>query len=146
MVKAAIVGVLALVAVGCGSEDEGPDDAEQTQLAGTYNGEIVIANTDPPVSVTTTLSLSGPGVVSGTTTGLAGSGAPGEKGTISGAIDASVPTSVDFDLTFESATLGRYTGTGKGVYAAQTGDLAASLTGKKEGTYVGDFIITVTKE
>lgn len=143
LIKFASVWALALLVISCGSDDGEPDEAD---LAGTYNGEIVIANSDPFVSVVTTLTVSSSGVLSGTTTGLTGSGAPGEEGTISGSIDASDPTSVDFNLTLESTTLGRFTGTGKGVYAAQTNELGALLTGKKDGVFVGDFIVTLTKE
>ncbi len=141
--------VLLLSACGGGSSTPAPTPTPQpnTGIVGTYNGEIVIGNSNPFVSVITTFTIDSTGRVTGATTGTQSSDAPGEKGTLRGTITGTNTTSLDFNLTFDSPTLKKYTGTGKGQYAGINKNLGALLTGKDaSSTFVGDFIITSTKE
>jgi hypothetical protein len=144
-----MLGVLVMVLAGCGGGSSTPTPTPQPNsgLTGTYNGEIVIGNSSPFVSVTTTFTVDSAGKVAGTTTGTQSSGTPGEKGTLSGTVTGTNTASLDFNLTFDSPTLKKYTGTGKGQYADLNKSLSGLLTGKDAGgTFVGDFIITSAKE
>jgi hypothetical protein len=148
MIRVFALCLLIFTLVACGSSGSTtPTPQPNNQLAGTYNGEIVIGNTKPFVSVLTTLTIENTGTISGTTTGTDTSDAPGEKGNISGTVVSGNSGAVTFDLSFSSATLGNYSAKGNGVYSSFTKEIAGSITAKDaNNVFIGDFVITLAKE
>jgi hypothetical protein len=133
-----------LFLAACSSGGTTPPPTDSAQIAGKYNGSFVISNSTPFVSVKTTLTVDAAGNVSGTTTSNA---AGAEKGTIQGTILGSSASSLDFNLQFESPTLGKYALTGKGVYSSFSKGLGGTFTAKNlAGTYIGDAPLAITKE
>ncbi len=115
------------------------------QLAGKYNGGFAITDSSPPVNVKTTFTVDAAGNLSGTTTPTNASQT--DPGTITGTIKGSDALSLDFNLQFESAAMGKYNLTGKGLYVSSGKNLGGVFTAKNTaGTYIGDAPLATTKE
>jgi hypothetical protein len=140
-----LTGLLFLTACPTGGGTPSPP-TDSLQLAGTYNGQFVIANSNPFVDVKTTFKIDAAGNVSGTTT-PSNINAAADNGTIQGTIRGGNAYSLEFNLQFESPAMGKYAMTGKGIYSSLSKDLAGDLTAKNSaGTFVGNAPFPCKKE
>lgn len=139
----AVLSALALVLSGCGGGSSTPDpDPQPNELAGTYNGSITFESWFADMAFT----IDNAGNLTGTTTVTDPS--VGEKGTVTGIVKVASSISIEFDLVLESASIGRNTITGAGIYAETTRQLGSSSLTVKDtnGAFVDTAIIVATKE
>ena len=138
-----VAGLLTLPA--CSPTGGGGTPPDSLQLAGTYNGTFIITNSSPFVNVKTTFTVDAAGNLVGMTTPTDASQT--DPGTIKGTIQGSSALSLDFNLQFESPTMGKYNLTGKGIGSSATKDLTGQFTAKNAaGTYIGDAPFVSKKE
>jgi hypothetical protein len=139
-----VTGLLFLAACSPGGGTT-PPPAGSSSIVGQYNGQFLIDGAVPSVIGNTTFAVDAAGNLNGN---LVASGSTTSIGTIKGTVIGSNDLSLSFTLTFESATLGKYTMTGTGAYSIFNKFLGANkLTTKNtSGTYIGDAVIGGTKE
>ena len=144
MRKASIWFIVAALLSSCGSGGSTPPTTSSS-IVGTYNGEFAIANSVPFVSGNTTFTVDAAGNLNGN---LVTAGSSTSVGSIKGTVTGSNEISLSFNLTFESATLGKYTMSGTGAYASLNKFLAANKLPSKNagGVYIGDAVMGGTKE
>ena len=136
--------IVAALLSSCGPGSSAPP-TNSSSIVGKYNGNLTIDGTDPLVALNTTFTVDAAGNLNGTTA-IQGSSTP--NGTVKGTVTGSNDLSLSFNLTFESATLGKYTMSGTGVYASLSKSLGAPMLPSKNasGTYIGDAVFGGTKE
>jgi hypothetical protein len=147
-----VVCALVLILSACGSPSNpnpnpNPNPQPSNQLAGTYNGELIIGD----LFALTTFTVDSAGTVTGTTTSKDLGAAPvGEKGTITGTVKGAGSINIELNLTVESPTVGKRTMAGSGgIYDSNSKKMSATgLTVRDaSGTFIAaDGIIIGSKE
>ena len=157
VLKQAFVLVLtALVLAACGGGVTGPGgdggnnppgDSLQ-DLNGTYNGTFQVSDdtNDLFIEGLTTFTVTN-GSLSGTLTSGNQFDFMGDKGTVSGTVAATSNfATYDFDVTIDFATAPDYTAAGTATYSPGNEGLAGNTTLRRDGTFVGEFLIIGSKE
>lgn len=144
-----VISALVIVLSACGGSpnpnpNPNPNPQPNNELAGKYNGRITFNDWFADIAFT----IDNAGTVTGTTTVISPSSPVGEKGTFTGTIKSG-SINVEFNLTLESASVGKNTLTGAGLYSNVTRQLGSSSITVKDanGTVIEpNGIITGTKE
>ena len=146
----------ALVLAACGGGTPGPGGGGSNppgtslqDLNGTYNGSFIVSDETNDIFIEglTTFTVTN-GNLSGTLTSGNQFDFQGDVGELSGTVAATSNfATYDFDVTIDFATAPDYTAAGTVIYSPGDEGLASSnLTLRRDGTFVGDFLITGNKE
>ena len=157
VLKQAFVLVLtALVLAACGGGTPGPGggggnnppgDSLQ-DLNGTYNGTFIVDDQTNDIFIggLTTFTVTN-GNLSGTLTSGNQFDFKGDVGELSGTVAATSNfATYDFDVTIDFATAPDYTAAGTATFSSGDEGLAGNVTLRRDGTFVGEFLIIGNKE
>jgi hypothetical protein len=132
----------------CGGDDDGGGD-DGGSIAGTYFGDLAIQHNVQGQSVfaATELVVAGDGDLAGSQlTTKSPTATIGEAGTITGSLEVSGAATADADLTITFPTLGTFTVSGTATWSEATGQVAATLPTRQDGSVIGMTTFALTQE